>query len=102
MHHYFTRDFKGEVLWMSCVDLTPNGHSSEAAIVSVLREVIVKGVLEIPWTQTLSACAFLLVMGIGSGYRRHSTASIQRNDSLSNMISDLVVRIWLGSIGEQA
>jgi uncharacterized membrane protein (DUF373 family) len=50
----------------------------EVAIVSVLREVIVKGVLEIPWTQTLSACAFLLVMG-----------------------ALLVVRIWARSIGEQ-
>jgi uncharacterized membrane protein (DUF373 family) len=39
------------------------GVAIEVAIVSVLREVIVKGVLEIPWTQTLSACAFLLVMG---------------------------------------
>jgi uncharacterized membrane protein (DUF373 family) len=48
----------------------------EVAIVSVLREV--KGVLEIPWTQTLSACAFLLVMGIL-----------------------LVIRIWARSIGEQ-
>jgi uncharacterized membrane protein (DUF373 family) len=50
----------------------------EVAIVSVLREVIVKGVLEIPWTQTLSACAFLLVMG-----------------------ALLVIRIWARSIGEQ-
>jgi uncharacterized membrane protein (DUF373 family) len=50
----------------------------EVAIVSVLREVIVKGVLEIPWTQTLSACAFLLVMG-----------------------ALLVVRIWARSIGDQ-
>ena len=40
------------------------GVAVEVAIVSVLREVIVKGVLEIPWTQTLSACAFLLVMGV--------------------------------------
>jgi uncharacterized membrane protein (DUF373 family) len=40
------------------------GVAVEVAIVSVLREVIVKGVLEIPWTQTLSAYAFLLVMGI--------------------------------------
>jgi uncharacterized membrane protein (DUF373 family) len=50
----------------------------EVAIVSVLREVIVKGVLEIPWSQTLSACAFLLVMG-----------------------ALLVIRIWARSIGEQ-
>ncbi len=40
------------------------GVAVEVAIVSVLREVIVRGVLEIPWPQTLSACAFLLVMGV--------------------------------------
>jgi uncharacterized membrane protein (DUF373 family) len=40
------------------------GVAVEVAIVSVLREVIVKGVLEVPWTQILSACAFLLVMGV--------------------------------------
>jgi uncharacterized membrane protein (DUF373 family) len=39
------------------------GVAIEVAIVSVLREVIVRGVLEVPWTQILSACAFLLVMG---------------------------------------
>ncbi len=40
------------------------GVAVEVAIVSVLREVIVRGVLEVPWTQILSACAFLLVMGV--------------------------------------
>ncbi len=40
------------------------GVAVEVAIVSVLREVIVKGVLEVPWAQILSACAFLLVMGV--------------------------------------
>lgn len=39
------------------------GVAVEVSIVSVLREAIVRGVLETPWTQTLSACAFLLVMG---------------------------------------
>jgi uncharacterized membrane protein (DUF373 family) len=39
------------------------GVAVEVAIVSVLREVIVRGVLEVPWTQVLSACAFLMVMG---------------------------------------
>jgi uncharacterized membrane protein (DUF373 family) len=38
------------------------GVAVEVAIVSVLREVIVRGVLEVPWTQVLSACAFLMVM----------------------------------------
>ncbi len=40
------------------------GVAVEVAIVSVLREVIVKGVLEVPWNQVLSACAFLLVLGV--------------------------------------
>ena len=40
------------------------GVAVEVSIVSVLREVIVRGVLEAPWTQILSACAFLLVMGV--------------------------------------
>jgi len=40
------------------------GVAVEVSIVSVLREVIVRGVLETPWSQTLSTCAFLLVMGI--------------------------------------
>jgi uncharacterized membrane protein (DUF373 family) len=39
------------------------GVAVEVAIVSVLREVIVRGVLEVPWNQVLSACAFLLVLG---------------------------------------
>jgi len=40
------------------------GVAVEVSIVSVLREVIVRGVLEAPWSQILSACAFLLVMAI--------------------------------------
>src|SRR4028119_636599 len=40
------------------------GVAVEVSIVSVLREAIVRGVLETPWSQTLSACAFLLVMGV--------------------------------------
>ena len=40
------------------------GVAVEVSIVSVLREVIVRGVLEAHWTQILSACAFLLVMGV--------------------------------------
>lgn len=39
------------------------GVAVEVSIVSVLREVIVHGVLEIPWTQVLVACMFLLVLG---------------------------------------
>ncbi len=40
------------------------GVAVEVAIVSVLREVIVRGVLEVHWSQILSACAFLLVMAL--------------------------------------
>ncbi|MBE9114724.1 phosphate-starvation-inducible PsiE family protein [Lusitaniella coriacea LEGE 07157] len=39
------------------------GVAVEVSIVSVLREVIVRGVLETNWTQVLAACAFLLVLG---------------------------------------
>lgn len=40
------------------------GVAVEVSIVSVLREVIVRGVLEANWSQILAACAFLLVMGV--------------------------------------
>jgi uncharacterized membrane protein (DUF373 family) len=39
------------------------GVAVEVSIVSVLREVIIRGVLEIPWYQILAVCAFLLVLG---------------------------------------
>ena len=38
------------------------GVAVEVSIVSALREVIVRGVLEAQWTQILATCAFLLVM----------------------------------------
>lgn len=40
------------------------GVAVEVAIVSVLREVIVRGVLEVQWTQILATCAFLVVMAV--------------------------------------
>ncbi len=40
------------------------GVAVEVSIVSVLREVIVRGVLEAHWSQILSACAFLMVMAV--------------------------------------
>lgn len=40
------------------------GVAVEVSIVSILREVIVRGVLETPWTQVLVACAFLLVLSV--------------------------------------
>ncbi|NES83390.1 MAG: hypothetical protein F6K10_19395 [Moorea sp. SIO2B7] len=39
------------------------GVAVEISIVSVLREIIVHGLLDIKWEQTLGICAFLLVMG---------------------------------------
>lgn len=39
------------------------GVAVEVSIVSVLREIIVRGVLEIPWAQVLGTCVFLLVLG---------------------------------------
>ncbi|MCC5611369.1 phosphate-starvation-inducible PsiE family protein [Nostoc sp. CHAB 5834] len=40
------------------------GVAVEVSIVSALREVIVKGVLETSWNQVLATCAFLLVLAI--------------------------------------
>ncbi|MEB3336166.1 MAG: phosphate-starvation-inducible PsiE family protein [Leptolyngbyaceae bacterium] len=40
------------------------GVAVEVSIVSVLREIIVRGVLEASWTQVMSACAFLLVLSV--------------------------------------
>lgn len=39
------------------------GVAVEVSIVSVLREVIIRGALELPWQQILAVCAFLLVLG---------------------------------------
>ncbi|BFM41025.1 phosphate-starvation-inducible PsiE family protein [Synechocystis sp. LKSZ1] len=39
------------------------GVAVEVSIVSVLREIIVRGVLETPWIQVLATCSFLLVLG---------------------------------------
>ncbi|MGL5943035.1 MAG: phosphate-starvation-inducible PsiE family protein [Waterburya sp.] len=40
------------------------GVAVEVSIVSVLREIIVKGILETPWSQVLAACSFLLVLAV--------------------------------------
>jgi uncharacterized membrane protein (DUF373 family) len=39
------------------------GVAVEVSIVSVLREIIVRGVLETPWIQVMATCAFLVVLG---------------------------------------
>lgn len=40
------------------------GVAVEVSIVSVLREIIVKGILDIHWTQVLATCSFLLVLAV--------------------------------------
>ena len=40
------------------------GVAVEVSIVSVLREIIVKGILEIPWSQILATGSFLLVLAV--------------------------------------
>lgn len=40
------------------------GVAVEVSIVSVLREIIVRGVLETQWTQVLATCSFLLVLAL--------------------------------------
>ncbi|MEI6065043.1 MAG: phosphate-starvation-inducible PsiE family protein, partial [Pseudanabaena sp. ELA748] len=40
------------------------GVAVEVSIVSVLREVIVRGVLEAPWIQILSTGGFLLALAV--------------------------------------
>ncbi len=39
------------------------GVAVEVSIVSVLREIIVRGILETPWSQVLATCFFLLALG---------------------------------------
>lgn len=39
------------------------GVAVEVSIVSVLREIIVRGVLETPWVQVVATCLFLTVLG---------------------------------------
>ena len=40
------------------------GVAVEVSIVSALREIIVRGVLETPWVQILATCEFLLVLAV--------------------------------------
>lgn len=40
------------------------GVAVEVSIVSVLREIIVRGILETPWPQILATCSFLLVLSV--------------------------------------
>ncbi|MGK7880890.1 MAG: phosphate-starvation-inducible PsiE family protein [Crocosphaera sp.] len=71
--HVVTADILSLLIWVELFRLLiiylkeqriSIGVAVEVAIVSVLREFIVRGVLEIPSTQVLATCAFLLVLGL--------------------------------------
>lgn len=71
--HVVTADILSLLIWVELFRLliiylkeqrVSIGVAVEVAIVSVLREIIVKGVLETNSTQVLAACSFLLVLGV--------------------------------------
>lgn len=70
--HVVTADILSLLIWVELFRLLiiylkeqriSIGVAVEVAIVSVLREIIVRGILETQWTQVLATCAFLLVLG---------------------------------------
>lgn len=71
--HVVTADILSLLIWVELFRLLiiylkeqriSIGVAVEVTIVSVLREIIVRGILEIQCTQVLATCAFLLVLGI--------------------------------------
>ena len=71
--HVVTADILSLLIWVELFRLLiiylkeqriSIGVAVEVAIVSVLREIIVRGILETQWTQVLATCAFLLVLGV--------------------------------------
>jgi uncharacterized membrane protein (DUF373 family) len=71
--HVVTADILSLLIWVELFRLLiiylkeqriSIGVAVEVAIVSILREIIVRGILETQWTQVLATCAFLLVLGI--------------------------------------
>ncbi|MGF1480080.1 MAG: phosphate-starvation-inducible PsiE family protein [Cyanophyceae cyanobacterium] len=71
--HAVTADILSLLIWVELFRLliiylkeqrVSIGVAVEVSIVSVLREMIVRGVLETSWGQVLAACAFLLVLGL--------------------------------------
>lgn len=71
--HQVTADILSLLIWVELFRLliiylkeqrVSIGVAVEVSIVSVLREIIVRGVLETPWTQIIATCSFLLVLGI--------------------------------------
>ena len=70
--HVVTADILSLLIWVELFRLliiylkeqrVSIGVAVEVTIVSVLREMIVRGVLETSWSQVLAVCAFLLVLG---------------------------------------
>ncbi|MCM1984474.1 phosphate-starvation-inducible PsiE family protein [Lyngbya confervoides] len=55
------------------------GVTVEVSIVSILREVIVKGLLEIPWPQVLVSCIFLLTLACLLVVRTWLSLSMERD-----------------------
>ncbi len=71
--HVVTADILSLLIWVELFRLLiiylkeqriSIGVAVEVAIVSILREIIVRGILETQWTQVLATCAFLLVLGV--------------------------------------
>lgn len=71
--HAVTADILSLLIWVELFRLliiylkeqrVSIGVAVEVSIVSVLREMIVRGVLDTSWGQVLAACAFLLVLGV--------------------------------------
>ena len=70
--HVVTADILSLLIWVELFRLliiylkeqrVSIGVAVEVTIVSVLREMIVRGVLDTSWSQVLAVCAFLLVLG---------------------------------------
>ncbi len=71
--HQVTADILSLLIWVELFRLliiylkeqrVSIGVAVEVSIVSALREIIVRGILETAWTQIVATCAFLLVLGI--------------------------------------
>ena len=60
------------------------GVAVEVSIVSVLREIIVRGVLETAWSEVLASCAFLATLGLLLLIR---CSALPKNLSDSNILS---------------
>jgi uncharacterized membrane protein (DUF373 family) len=71
--HVVTADILSLLIWVELFRLLiiylkeqriSIGVAVEVAIVSVLREIIVRGILETQWTQVLATCSFLIALSI--------------------------------------